>query len=81
MVRSGQKRLVLTPIFEVRIVIYDHNRVWHEGFQDFWLSLSFLRSRRTVLTFSPSRALLAAMARRGGTTPDPRPRSARLQQL
>jgi hypothetical protein len=65
-----------TPILEARIVIYDQIWVYNSVFKTF--STETL-STGTFLTFSPSRALLAAMARRGGTT---RPKAtARLQQL
>ena len=62
--------------FEARTVIYDQIWVWNSVSKT--LSTETL-STITFLTFSPSHALLAAMARRGGTT---RPKAtARLQQL
>ena len=64
-----------TPIFEARIGIYDQIWVWNSVSK----TLSTETLCGTFLTFSPSRALLAAMARRGGTT---RPKAtARPQQL
>ena len=70
--RDFSKTAGRTPIFEARIVIYDQIWVYNSVFKTFSTECTFL-------TFSPSRALLAAMARRGGTT---RPKAtARLQQL
>ena len=75
--RNFSKTAGRTPIFEVRIVIYDQRHVQYQVRKTFNASTF----EETFLAFSPSRALLAAMpmARRAGTT---RPKAmARLQKI
>ena len=58
--RNFSKTAGRTPIFEVRIVIYDQKCLYNHVFKT--LATYSFPKPQALLTFSPSRALLAAMA-------------------